>query len=566
MAYRKSILALPLAAAFLGGCLSDPEHYSRPDTGLASAASIASTATGGSPQTYANVVWTSKTTSSLKAGKISLGANQIWIVATGTGSSGSAKTNGVFTYSGSGTGWNPYAAAKSTAAKTCFTVDTYTSNPSAYYISAVDGKVYEVKSNSETALAYPGFSRIAAGTDLNASIIKDLYAIRSSNNNLCRRAGGSSSTVFNDVGAGFKAKEVSENADGVVWILDQSDHPCYKSGNTWNCQAITGTKIVASKGTQPSAWLLSTEHMGTDGDFVIYHFEGSTWYRSPGGAKEIAVDGSGNPWIVKGNGEVFQGSWSFFTDPFVHTSWQGGSVLGKSATEIAVGPDNSVWICGTDAQAGGSHTFSKWTGTLSNPSWQSSNGTGLGLDVGVNGKLWVIGSDKKIYSSDDGSNWGGTGSTTMQDVGAGAAGFTWAVGTDPFDSEGNYGLYYYDNGVWTRNTKIGAVRVDVGRTGHPWIINAIGDVYEDMSGIGTDWQQRFGPRASDITVGGLSTTSIAYLLSKVKIPGTEDYGIYYWFNNHWVLEDGGGVRISLGNDTRAWLVNSTHDVWREVAP
>jgi hypothetical protein len=62
------------------------------------------------------------------------------------------------------------------------------------------------------------------------------------------------------------------------------------------------------------------------------------------------------------------------------------------------------------------------------------------------------------------------------DVGVGAEGTVWVIGTDA--TPGGYGIYVYaQNGQWDRIDG-GATQVAVTGKGVPWVVNAAGSIFE----------------------------------------------------------------------------------------
>ena len=136
------------------------------------------------------------------------------------------------------------------------------------------------------------------------------------------------------------------------------------------------------------------------------------------------------------------------------------------------------------------------------------------------------------------------------DVGSGANGKTWVIGTNK--EGGGYGIYRWDTSKWK---KIGgsAVRIDVGPQGHAWVVNNKGNIYRHD---GKKWNQVPGG-AFDIGVGA---NGKAWVIGRGKEGG--GYGIYRRDGNNWTKIAGSAVRIDVGPKGNAWVVNNKGDIYR----
>ena len=149
-------------------------------------------------------------------------------------------------------------------------------------------------------------------------------------------------------------------------------------------------------GANGSVWIVGTNPVA--GGYGIYRWTGSGWTPVPGGATRIAVDPSGNPWVVNSAGQIY----NWVGNPWVVNSagqiynWVGNDwvVHSGAATDIGVGADGSVWIVGTNPVAGGYGIYT-WTG----PGLVPVPGGAVVISVGPSGNPWVVNSAGQIYSS-----------------------------------------------------------------------------------------------------------------------------------------------------------------------
>jgi peptidoglycan hydrolase-like protein with peptidoglycan-binding domain len=153
-------------------------------------------------------------------------------------------------------------------------------------------------------------------------------------------------------------------------------------------------------------------------------------------------------------------------------------------------------------------------------------------------------------------------SPTASDIGAGANGAVWYIGTDPVGSNGDFGIYHLGAG----QADGGAVRISVGGGAIPWIVNAAGQIFRRTTHTHDTghWEQLDG-LAKDIGASwGTSLGGAAWVIGTNQIPGTNDFGIYKWTGTTWEASDGGAVRIAVGRDLRPWVVNSSGQIFRRT--
>jgi outer membrane protein assembly factor BamB len=191
------------------------------------------------------------------------------------------------------------------------------------------------------------------------------------------------------------------------------------------------------------------------GGFGLWRWNGQNWNPVSGGATRIAVDPSGNPWIVNAAKEIahFSGG--------VWTRYPG------SATAISVGANGSLWVIGTDRMADGFGIF-HWNGSA----WAPVPGAAVAIAVDSAGNPWVVNSVGQIF------HWGAGGFRPIpgaaRDIAAGANGSAWAVGTNPV--RGGFGIWRWNGAGWT-GVPGGAVRVAVTPNGLPWVVNSAGQIF-----------------------------------------------------------------------------------------
>lgn len=136
------------------------------------------------------------------------------------------------------------------------------------------------------------------------------------------------------------------------------------------------------------------------------------------------------------------------------------------------------------------------------------------------------------------------------DVGIGADGTTWVIGTNSV--EGGFGIYRWSGNDWV-NVPGGATNVAVDPNGNPWVVNNAGNIFRgDKAG---NWVQMPGA-AVDVGVGADGTT---WVIGTNSVGG--GFGIYRWNGNNWVNVPGGAVRISVDPNGNPWVVNNAGNIF-----
>jgi peptidoglycan hydrolase-like protein with peptidoglycan-binding domain len=153
--------------------------------------------------------------------------------------------------------------------------------------------------------------------------------------------------------------------------------------------------------------------------------------------------------------------------------------------------------------------------------------------------------------------------TNARDIGVGADGSVWIVGSTPFGD--GFRVSKWDGllqiGHWL-DSDGGAVRIAVGPTGIPWVVTAGGFIYRHTTSSTTTgiWEILPG-RANDI---GIGANGEVWIIGIDRSSG--GFGIYKWnegiFNWNHDLSNGAAVRITVGPAGVPWVVNEFGDIFR----
>src|SRR5262249_24596381 len=104
----------------------------------------------------------------------------------------------------------------------------------------------------------------------------------------------------------------------------------------------------------------------------------------PGTAVRVAVDPSGNPWVVNHQGEIYRWAGNHFERVF------------GAATDIGVGSDGSVYIVGTDGCDGSGCMIYRRDGAQ----WTAMSSTGISIPTAARNSAWITNRGLEIFRID----------------------------------------------------------------------------------------------------------------------------------------------------------------------
>lgn len=200
------------------------------------------------------------------------------------------------------------------------------------------------------------------------------------------------------------------------------------------------------------------------------------------------------------------------------------TALPGTGKDIGAG-GGALWVVSTSTAANGFSVF-RWV----NSAWFEVPGAGaVRLAVDPQGNAWIV-DDKGAVQRHDGSKWVAVAGIHASDIGVGADGSVWAVGSQPFDA-GGFGIYRYTGTSWTQMPGA-AVRIDVDPKGNAWIVNKLGEVFRWG---GSAWVAVLGVKARDVGIGADGS---------VFVLGVDDK-VYRWGGSAWVAREGSARNITV---------------------
>lgn len=229
-----------------------------------------------------------------------------------------------------------------------------------------------------------------------------------------------------------------------------------------------------------------------------------------------------------------------------------------SANDIGIGSNGSVWIIGTDKKGNSGYGIHHWTGN----GWEKISGGAVRIDVDPEGNPWVVNKQGRIWKYHVSTKKWESIVGTATDIGIGAYGHIWKIGTDP---KGNYGfgVHKWTGSGWQQISG-GGKRIDVDNGGNPWVVNNQGSIYKYLTGSNR-WENKsttvnnVGTKtANDIGIG----QNTIWKIGKNAV-GNYGYKISKWNGHHWLAPvDGAAENISVDQGGKAWVVNKQHRIYK----
>jgi len=174
------------------------------------------------------------------------------------------------------------------------------------------------------------------------------------------------------------AVRIAVAPDGHPWVVNDANEIYERVGNVWKIRPGSAKDI--SVGADGSVWVVGTNPM--NGGFGIYRWNGRDWDAIDGGGVRIAVTQHGMPWVVNDAGAIYRRIPGLPGRP---AHWE--LVPNRTATDIAMGPGDTVWVTGTDTVQDGHSLY--WTDDGSGR-WSQIDGGAVAIAADNRNEPWIV--------------------------------------------------------------------------------------------------------------------------------------------------------------------------------
>lgn len=231
-------------------------------------------------------------------------------------------------------------------------------------------------------LAHPAFTQttkiVGAATDVGVGANGSVYVIGTSpcNGNGCNIYERKTNSWQALPGTAIR---VAVGPTGTPWVLNKSNELYQFSNGAFRKVTAWGSDVGV--GADGSVFIIGTDGCNGSG-CQVYKVENGQSIAYPGTAIKIAVDPSGNPWVVNRGGEIFR---------WIKDS--GFQKLSGLATDVAVGADGVAYIIGTGPCNASGCTVYKREGE----NWKPLPATASSISVASQSNVWITNLNNEIF-------------------------------------------------------------------------------------------------------------------------------------------------------------------------
>lgn len=226
------------------------------------------------------------------------------------------------------------------------------------------------------------------------------------------------------------------------------------------------------------------------------------------------------------------------------------------ASDIGIGAEGSVYIIGTDSVSEtGGYSISKLVGSSF---VKMPECAGTRIAVSQNGVPWVVNKSHLIFQYTGVNNLWQQQQGTANDIGIGADGSVFIIGTTIVSPTGGYDIMKYNGAGWDTLKQCAGIRIAVSPQGVPWVVNKSHIVFKYTGGL--LWQAVPGVVANDIGIGADG----AVYVTSVDTTGVNTKPLIYKYNGAgWTpLTNASGVSIAVSPDGQPWWVDKINSIYK----
>ncbi|MBS1531503.1 MAG: Ig-like domain-containing protein, partial [Bacteroidetes bacterium] len=151
------------------------------------------------------------------------------------------------------------------------------------------------------------------------------------------------------------------------------------------------------------------------------------------------------------------------------------TVVDQRLTDVGVGADGSVFVIGSDSvSATGGYGIYK---LVSNKLVKLPECAGIRIAVDPHGMPWVVNKSHLIFHYNGTLVWDQIPGTA-NDIGIGADGSVYAIGTQDVSPTGGYNIMKWNGSGWDNMPDCAGIHIAVDPHGTPWVVNRSNIVFQ----------------------------------------------------------------------------------------
>jgi hypothetical protein len=224
------------------------------------------------------------------------------------------------------------------------------------------------------------------------------------------------------------------------------------------------------------------------------------------------------------------------------------TVVNAKVTDVGVGADGSVFVIGADSvSATGGYGIYKWVnGQLK----KLPDCAAIRIAVSPQGVPWVVNKSHLIFRYNGTTIWDQMPGTAT-DIGIGADGSVFAIGTQDVSPTGGYNIMKWNGTGWTTMSDCAGIHIAVDPHGTPWVVNRSGVVFQ--YGGTYLWNQIYGVAGNDI---GIGADNSVFVTGKDSTLATYNPPIFKYNNTGWTqVQSASGINISVDPQGKIWYTD-----------
>lgn len=225
------------------------------------------------------------------------------------------------------------------------------------------------------------------------------------------------------------------------------------------------------------------------------------------------------------------------------------TVTDQPVTDVSVGADGSVFVIGADSASatGGFGIYKYYNSQLH----KLPECAGVRIAVDPHGMPWVVNKSHLIFRYHGTLVWEQLPGTA-NDIGIGADGSVYIIGTQDVSPTGGYNILKWNGSGWDMMPDCAGIRIAVDPNGTPWVVNKSSIVFK--YGGTYLWEPQYGIKGNDIGIGAQGSV---YVTGQDSTAASYQPPIYKFnASSEWSPLPGlSGVSISVDPQGKIWYID-----------